>query len=191
MQQLLFNADPASPIAVVPMAKRMPGRPPRSEEEKARIAAEREANKPPPNARGGARMLAGRPRHDGTSKHDEPGAMAGDKTTTQHYAEARARREAAAADKEEVLAKKAVLDYEVQQGNFLPRDAIISATARAYATLAQGIRSIPDALERRLGLDPAVCVKIGELQDEALAGLHIELEKMLTPEGEKGTENGQ
>lgn len=136
-------------------------------------------------------MLAGRPRHDGTSKHDEPGAMAGDKTTTQHYAEARARREAAAADKEEVLAKKAVLDYEVQQGNFLPRDAIISATARAYATLAQGIRSIPDALERRLGLDPAVCVKIGELQDEALAGLHIELEKMLTPEGEKGTENGQ
>lgn len=191
MQQLLFNADPASPIAVAPMAKRMPGRPPRSEEEKARIAAEREANKPPPNARGGARMLAGRPRHDGTSKHDEPGAMAGDKTTTQHYAEARARREAAAADKEEVLAKKAVLDYEVQQGNFLPRDAIISATARAYATLAQGIRSIPDALERRLGLDPAVCVKIGELQDEALAGLHIELEKMLTPEGEKGTENGQ
>lgn len=191
MQQLLFNADPASPIAVAPMAKRMPGRPPRSEEEKARIAAEREANKPPPNARGGARMLAGRPRHDGTSKHDEPGTMAGDKTTTQHYAEARARREAAAADKEEVLAKKAVLDYEVQQGNFLPRDAIISATARAYATLAQGIRSIPDALERRLGLDPAVCVKIGELQDEALAGLHIELEKMLTPEGEKGTENGQ
>jgi hypothetical protein len=84
-----------------------------------------------------------------------------------------------------------VLDYEVQQGNYLPRDAIISATARAYSSMAQGIRSIPDLLERRLGLDPMVCVKIGEIQDEALSALHNELEKMLTPQDEKGAENGQ
>lgn len=197
MQQLLFDTisdrEAKQDDAPAP-TKRGPGRPPRSPEEKARIAAERDAKKGIPDPSGGYRMGAGRPRADGTSRFDEPGA-AGAQTshaeTLRAYNESRAKREAADAIKAEVMAKKSILEYEVQQGNYLPRDAIISATARAYAALTQGIRSIPDMLERRLGLDPSICVKIGELQDEALASMHADLEKMLTGDDEQGAENGQ
>lgn len=202
MQQLLFanisgpaeTVKPAEPPPIVP--KRGPGRPPTyTPEEKARRIAERTANLTKQNGTGGAKLNAGRPRNDGTSRFDDPNALAVPSGSVQEtmkaYNEARAKREAADAIKAEVLAKKAILEYEVQQGNYLPRDAIISATARAYSALAQGIRSIPDLLERRLGLDPMVCVKIAEIQDEALASLHVDLEKMLTPEEEKGAENGQ
>lgn len=158
-----------------------------SAEAKARIAAE----KPLPSMSIGSRIGSGRPRKDGTHRWDDPNAPPGTKNTMQEYNEARAKREAAAAIKEEVLAKKATLEYEVQQGNYLPRDAIISATARAYSALAQGIRSIPDMLERRLGLDPMVCVRIGEIQDEALASLHTDLEKMMYQDDENGEQNGQ
>jgi hypothetical protein len=158
-----------------------------SAEAKARIVAE----KPLPSMSIGSRIGSGRPRKDGTHRWDDPNAPPGAKNTMDQYNESRAKREAAAAIKEEVLAKKATLEYEVQQGNYLPRDAIISATARAYSALAQGIRSIPDMLERRLGLDPIVCVRIGEIQDEALSSLHVELEKMIYPHEEKGDEHGQ
>lgn len=192
MQHLLFppeNRPGRKPAPPAEQPKRGRGRPPMDPDEKARKAAEREAN---PVLVGTSRMNAGRPRNDGTHRHDDTDVAAGSvKATVQEYNQARAKRETAAAIKEDILAKKAILEFEVQQGNYLPRDAIISAVARAYSALSQGIRSIPDLLERRLGLDPSICVKIGEIQDEALASLHVDLEKMLMSDEEKGAENGQ
>lgn len=189
MQVELFPT-PRRIAAAPPEPKRKAGRPPRSAEEKARIAAEKEATKViGPNSNG--RPGAGRPRHDG----EIPGASSPQAGSTAHtvreYNESRATREKHAAVKEEIVAKKMALEFEVMQGNFLPRVSIISGMARAYSACSQGIRSIPDLLERRLGLDPMTCVRIGELLDDSLATLHVELERLVDPTVEAEVHDGE
>lgn len=198
MQSTLFPSTRtvAKAPPVDPEPRRGPGRPARSAEEKARIDAERAAVKAEArimDPSGGARLGAGRPRKDG----ELPGAtrtngpISAGAQTVIDYNESRATREKHAAVKEEIVAKKMALEFEIMQGNFLPRDAIITGMARVYSTVTQGIRSIPDLLERRLGLDPMVCVRIGELLDENLATMHVELERLVNPEEQKEAPDGE
>lgn len=91
----------------------------------------------------------------------DPGAL---------YAGAKARREAA-------LAAKAELDFRIKAGQYIPREAYRTATATAYAAIAQTLRSIPDNLERKLGVSPEVADAVGRFIDDAMGDLANELEK--------------
>lgn len=109
--------------------------------------------------RGGARAGAGR-KPPGYQKPKE----------TMDYDKARARKESALADLNE-------LDYKVKSGQYVSRDAVKQACATIMATLAQGIRSLPDNLERR-GVEPKVCVQIDAAITEALADTGKALETL-------------
>jgi hypothetical protein len=87
------------------------------------------------------------------------------------YASARAKKELAHAD-------LANLNYLTKSGQYLPRDDIRQATATAFATVAQSLRSIPDNLERRFGIAPTVAETVGEMIDIILSDLSDELERM-------------
>src|SRR4051794_34944479 len=65
------------------------------------------------------------------------------------FAKAKARKEIALADKEEMNAAK-------MAGELVERRAVRDATATALATIAQTLRAIPDNLERQLGIEPEV-----------------------------------
>lgn len=97
---------------------------------------------------GGAREGAGR----------KPGARS---DAAIAFDDARARNEAAKAGINE-------LELKIKTGEYLPRDAYRQANATALAMLTQAIRSIPDNLERQLGLAPEVLDAIGEMHDAAL-----------------------
>jgi hypothetical protein len=78
--------------------------------------------------------------------------------------------------KEEALAKSAALKYEIDSGNYLPRDAFREASATLLAEVAQGVRSLPDLLERKANLTAeqvAICERV---IDEALSTLSGGLE---------------
>ena len=84
--------------------------------------------------RGGARPGTG-PKPDGYVKSED----------LQLLDKARARKEAALADKHE-------LDFRIQKGEYVPRSAFREASATLLANLAQTLRSIPDMLERKHGM---------------------------------------
>lgn len=83
----------------------------------------------------------------------------------------KARNERAKADLNE-------LEYKIKSGQYVPRDAVKQAAATAFASVAQALRSIPDSLERKINLDPAVAEKIGFTIDEILDSLASDLEMM-------------
>lgn len=91
------------------------------------------------------------------------------------YSKARARTEAAKADLAE-------LDYKVKSGQFVSRVGVRQASATAFATIAQTMRSIPDNLERTLGLNPEVAAAVGASIDAALADLSETLQMMSGPD---------
>ncbi len=132
----------------------------------------------PDGRNGGARMGSGRKSAAELAAQDAELEDEGVDT----YAVSRARKEQALADKEVVLAKKAILDYEIQAGSYVPREAVVRAAATGYATVVQAMRSIPDNLERRLGLDPTVTEAIEIAIDEALADLEVQLDGIAPPE---------
>ena len=113
---------------------------------------------PRPSGRGGARPGAGA-KPGGYVK--PPEAVALDK--------ARARKEAA-------LAEKAELDLMVSKGQYGDRAAFRQAVAMVISSFVQTMRSIPDNLERRLGISPEVAQAIGTELDESLNNLAYELE---------------
>lgn len=125
--------------------------------------------------RGGARANSGRKTAAQTRRDDKAAVDAGSVARNISLA----RKEAAMAEKEETNAKRAALEYEIQSNNYLPRDAIIRATATAYASLVQSLRAIPDQLERRLGLDPVVTQQVEIHIDEALEQIALEFERMM------------
>lgn len=83
----------------------------------------------------------------------------------------RARNEKAKADLNE-------LDFKIKSGEYVPRDAVRQAAATAFASVAQSLRSIPDALERKINLDPTTAEKIGAEIDRILDSLASDLEMM-------------
>lgn len=87
------------------------------------------------------------------------------------YAKARAK-------KETFAAHAAELDFQIKSREFVPRDAVRRATSAAFAACAQTLRSIPDNVERRLGLAPEVAEEVGRLIDESMADLAADLERM-------------
>lgn len=103
---------------------------------------------------GGARAGAGRPPGSGTNA---------ERAAARHDFEAeRARHEKIKADERE-------FEFAVKRGEYLPRAVQQSAAATALAVLTQALRSIPDNLERSLGLSPEAVEQVGVEIDNALA----------------------
>lgn len=116
------------------------------------------------SGRGGARPGSG-PKPSGYVK--PPEAVALDK--------ARARKEAA-------LAGKAEIELLVAERKYGDREAFRQAAATALSSLVQTLRSIPDNLERKLGISPEVAQSVGDQIDNALNDLADEFEMMTGPE---------
>ena len=73
----------------------------------------------------------------------------------------KARNEKAKADLNE-------LELAVRRGQYVLRAEVQQATATALSALAQTLRSVPDNLERKLGVTPDVALEVGILIDAAL-----------------------
>lgn len=98
------------------------------------------------------------------------------------YAKARAKREA-------MQAQLAELDYKIRSGEYVARADVQQASATAFATIAQSLRSIPDNLERRLNVSPEIAEDVGLLIDDAMNSLADALERIgggLLQESKKG-----
>ena len=87
------------------------------------------------------------------------------------FDKARARNEAAKAELNELKVK-------VELGQYLPKAMVVQLVTTAYATLAQSMRSIPDDLERKIGLDPTACESIANYIDAALGDIAERFEKL-------------
>lgn len=81
---------------------------------------------------------------------------------------------------EKAKADLAELEFRTKVGELVSRAAVKQAAATAFATLAQGLRTIPDSLERRHAVDPEVAETVGREIDECLDTLAQALE-MMTP----------
>lgn len=79
---------------------------------------------------------------------------------------------------ERATALQRELDLKIAEGKYVARDAVVQATATAYASVAQTLRSIPDHLERRLGIAPELAEEIAKQIDETLSTLADEFELM-------------
>lgn len=86
------------------------------------------------------------------------------------------RKARAVTEKEEWTAKKLELSYRVDSREFLARGAFREASATLLAELAQGLRSLPDILERKFNLPPAQVELVAEAIDEALTSVADGLE---------------
>lgn len=119
----------------------------------------------PKSAHGGTRKGAGR-KGPGYVKPQE----------SVDFDSARARNETAKAVINEVEAK-------IKTGEYGSRVAFRQATATAMASLTQTLRSIPDNIERKLGVSGTVAAEVGALIDAALDDLATEFEMMTTQHG--------
>lgn len=109
---------------------------------------------------GGARPGAGRKPADYVPSEDRL-----------DYEAARARNEAAKADLNEH-------ELAVKRGEYVLRSEVQEATATALSALAQTLRSVPDNLERVLGVSPEVAQEVGVQIDAALADMAHRFEEM-------------
>lgn len=73
------------------------------------------------------------------------------------------------------------LDLKVKTGEYVSRAAVRQATATAFASIAQTLRSIPDNVERKLGVSAEVAQEIERIIDEVLDDLSADLEMMTGP----------
>ncbi|MFM2287515.1 MAG: hypothetical protein RL684_658 [Pseudomonadota bacterium] len=85
------------------------------------------------------------------------------------FNESKARNEAAKADLNE-------LDFKVKSGQYLERAAFREASATLLAELTQGLRGLPDTLERDHNLKPDAVQAIADQIDAALASVAAGLE---------------
>jgi len=82
---------------------------------------------------------------------------------------------------ESIKADLAELELRRKRGELVERHAVSTAAATALATLAQALRSIPDALERELNVSPEVAERIGAMIDGSLDDLADTFEMMTGP----------
>lgn len=87
-------------------------------------------------------------------------------------------REANKARLEKAKADKAEHDFQVQIGLYVEREAVRGAQAKAFSAVAQSLRSIPDVLERKLGVSPDVAERVGQEVDSILSTLADTMESM-------------
>lgn len=81
---------------------------------------------------------------------------------------ASARTAVAKARKETALAGLNELALQIKTGEYLPRAAYQEATATLLAMLSQGLRSLPDTLERKCNLPPEALEMVERVIDEGL-----------------------
>lgn len=89
--------------------------------------------------------------------------------------------DAAKARHESVKADLAELELRKRRSEVVEREAVRGAAAMALQTLAQALRSIPDALERELNLAPEVAEAVGRMIDSGLDDLADSFEMMTGP----------
>lgn len=118
------------------------------------------AKKLAPLQLGGARPGAGRKPADYVPSDDRL-----------DYEAARARNESAKADLNE-------LDLAIKRGEYVPRAEVQAATATALSALSQTLRSVPDNLERTLGLSPDIAQEVGHQIDAALDDMATRFEEL-------------
>lgn len=82
--------------------------------------------------------------------------------------------ETARAKKETWNAKLVELEFKIRMEQYVLRTAVKQTCATAFSSIAQTLRSIPDSLERREGVDPKICDRISVAIDDALNNLHEE-----------------
>lgn len=111
-----------------------------------------------PGGHGGKREGAGRKPYDYVKPPEG-----------QDYDKAKARNEAAKAGLNE-------LELKIKSGEYLSRAAYREASATLLAELAQGLRSLPDTLERKFGLSPEALLHVEKTIDEAMQGVADGLE---------------
>lgn len=111
-----------------------------------------------PRGHGGKREGAGRKPADYEPPED-----------AKNYNAAKARNEAAKAGLNE-------LELKIKSGEYLSRTAYREASATLLAELAQGLRSLPDTLERKFGLSPEALLHVERTIDEAMQGVADGLE---------------
>ena len=109
---------------------------------------------------GGARKGAGRKPADYVPSQDK-----------QDFEAARARNESAKADLNE-------LELAIKRGEYVLRAAVQEATATALSALSQTLRSVPDNIERKLGVPPEVAQEVGHLIDAALNDVAAKFEEL-------------
>jgi phage terminase Nu1 subunit (DNA packaging protein) len=114
----------------------------------------------PPSGHGGARFGAGK-KPAGYIKPQE----------VIDFDAARARNESAKAQMNE-------LELKIKTGEYSSRASFRQATATAMAALAQTLRSVPDNLERKLGVAPETAAEVGAQIDAALNDIANEFQMM-------------
>lgn len=87
----------------------------------------------------------------------------------------------AKAKHEWLKADLAELSVRQKRGELVERASLKTAAATALATLAQALRSIPDALERELNLSPEIAERVGAMIDSSLDDLADSFEMMTGP----------
>lgn len=85
--------------------------------------------------------------------------------------------ESAKARTETAKAEKLERENLVEEGKLVSRAAVQQASATAYSSLAQSLRSIPDEMERQ-GVPNDTCRKIEAIIDEVMAGHAASMELM-------------
>lgn len=88
----------------------------------------------------------------------------------------------ARAKKEEWLAKTVEFDYRIKQGEYVSRESVRAVCATAFAAIAQTLRSLPDALERREGVSPDLAERIGIYIDDAMETLSQDFQNLVGEE---------
>jgi phage terminase Nu1 subunit (DNA packaging protein) len=91
----------------------------------------------------------------------------------QDFEKARARNEAAKASMNE-------LDFLTKSGQWVNREQVRQAAAAIMLSLAQTLRSIPDALELA-GIDPSICVRVEKIINDELESAALDLEMLAGP----------
>ena len=124
----------------------------------------------PVSRRGGRREGAGRKPGYSPKKQAqmESGDIDPDDESIPEATRVAFRKAKAIADKEEALAANAWLKYQIDSKEYLPRTAFREAAATLLAELAQGLRSLPDELERKVSLPPEALILVERTIDERL-----------------------
>ena len=87
----------------------------------------------------------------------------------------------AQADHERLKIEEREFELEVRKRLHVEVAAVQQASATAMAALAQTLRSLPDLLERRCGLQPSAVRLVGQTVDEVLASAAAALQAMVPP----------
>ena len=126
---------------------------------------------------------SGRPPGYSPEQAEKPGAL--DDPAVSEATKRGIRASIAKLEKAEWDAKNAELKYKVESGEYLSRSAFREASATLLQELAQGLRSLPDVLERDHSLAPKILSAIEKTIDQTLLSIATGLEMFTEQNPEK------